>query len=373
MFSIHCFGCDLSTMEYMSAIANEYNFVWVNPEGLRRSFNADACCGYAMEQNVNDVEFFAQIIQHLAEDFPTFVSPDWVYAMGWSNGGYMVSYAAHLFRGIAPVSGYEIETLSVERPTAIFLNHATDDHMVQPTGCCTDPTMPKCCCQLSDFRYDQCTSIEEQAVKWAKTNGCKEPLVARTMDHPSLNVKCHLYEDCRANTTLCLHGGHKGHFNGGMGGFETMFPWSHEIVDFFATHMCQEQGGNSDETGPTRWDPLAKVCHCPVSPSKEQPNQDYFSGPYCTRTTGRSSEPVSSSHDNDHTNHQGQSPPMLSSPEEPGDYRWIMMLSTLGVLGLVLGGGLWTRQARRPSKLSPAYARLPQSALTKTVEMSRLR
>jgi hypothetical protein len=44
-------------------IASEYNFVWVNPEDLHNSFTADACCGYAMEKGINDVDYFDEIIE----------------------------------------------------------------------------------------------------------------------------------------------------------------------------------------------------------------------------------------------------------------------------------------------------------------------
>ena len=40
VFTVHCLGCDLTTYGrfYADAYARPYNFVWVNPEGLRHSF-----------------------------------------------------------------------------------------------------------------------------------------------------------------------------------------------------------------------------------------------------------------------------------------------------------------------------------------------
>ena len=361
MFSVHCFGCSLSTLEYMSAIASEYNFIWVNPEGLHNSFNADACCGYAMEKGINDVGFFEEIIETLVQEFPTLVSSDWVYAMGWSNGGYMVSNAARLFRGIAPVSGYEIESLSVERPTVIFLNHALDDHFVQPTGCCTDPTMPRCCCGLSDVRYDQCTSVEGQMHRWATINGCNKQQDPRTVYHASINATCHYFDDCQANTTYCLHGGHKGHFN--QEGFERAFPWSHEIVDFFASHMCLEQDRGSDDTGRAVWEASSKVCHCPGSHGRDLslPNRDEYVGPYCTRIAVRSSLPE----------------PLVyrdvdaksSSPMEWNHFWMIVMILTVAIVMLLTVVGRWTRSLRRPSQAFYSYTRVPQSSRTTGLEM----
>jgi len=379
MFSIHCFGCGWSTFDYMSPIANQYNFIWVNPEGLQHSFNAYACCGYAMTNGVDDVQFFRAIIQDLQEEFPNLVSPDWVYGMGWSNGGYMVSYAAHLFRGIAPVSGYEINDLSIERPTAIFLNHAKDDPFVQSTGCCTDPTMPHCCCGLSNGPYDQCTSVDGQLLLWAEKNQCngKQQQAAvpkTTISHPKLNVTCHMFQDCQVNTTYCLHYGPVGHFN--HHGFENTFPWSVEIVEFFATHMCEEHGSDnapSNHRG-RRWDPSSKVCDCPSTIE----TGETYSGPYCTKigTTTPSLPPSSTHSAGGKTNNAlEQDLEKTNTVWEKDSLRWTFTsLAAVTVVFIVLIVGLRTRRMRHGARSSHLYSLVPLSSSgTTEVEMGRMR
>ncbi len=87
-------------------MAETYQFVLAIPKGMQSSFNAQHCCGSALEQNVDDVGFFTAIISELSTHH-SFVSPEITYAMGWSNVGYMVMYAAHLFRAIATFLQFE--------------------------------------------------------------------------------------------------------------------------------------------------------------------------------------------------------------------------------------------------------------------------
>lgn len=68
-------------------------FVVVYPEGTGRfanhllTWNAGHCCGQAMQRRVDDVGFFAALIDKLVADFP--VDARRVYATGISNGGMM--------------------------------------------------------------------------------------------------------------------------------------------------------------------------------------------------------------------------------------------------------------------------------------------
>jgi len=264
VFSLHCYGCSMQTLTYYADIAQAYDFVWVNPEGLQHSFNADSCCGYSMENDVDDKSFFRTIIHNLAEEFD-FVSVDWTYGWGWSNGGYMVSYASDLFQAVAPVSGYQIETIPTTKPTPIFLHHASDDAFVLPGGCCTDPTMPQCCCHLSE-RFDSCSSVETEIHAWAKRNGCSLNMKEQIYYHKEKRITCSTFHDCQANTTFCIHEG-KGHFN--RPSFQVAFPMSQEIANFFGRHMCFE--GND---GGAAWDEEKHVCVCPKGETE----------PYCLKS-----------------------------------------------------------------------------------------
>ena len=274
VFAVHCLGCTPMTMMHWTEIAETYHFVLAIPEGLENSFNGQHCCGYALDQGVDDVGFLQAIIQELDQQFH-FVSSSLVYALGWSNGGYLVSYAAKLFRAIAPISGYQVDiTPAVKRPTAIFLHHAQNDNFVRITGCCTNASMPRCCCQLSTFT-DTCTSAEQKMQEWASPsiNDCRSSSSSSGQTYPAVtqpqitinkpdSVTCYTYLNCLANTTYCIHK-NKGHFN--RPSFEASFPMATEIADFFARHACQT-GGGGQWTKEEEENQMESRCVCQAAP-----------------------------------------------------------------------------------------------------------
>ncbi|CAJ1930885.1 unnamed protein product [Cylindrotheca closterium] len=270
VFAVHCYGCDAGVMDYMADYAETYSFVLAIPHGIANSFNAQQCCGTALEQNVDDVGFFQAIIEDISSRWmghSHIVSPNVVYGFGWSNGGYMVVNAAHLFRAIAPVSGYQVyddpaiglsslvEKIS-HRPIGLFLHHSQDDQNVAITGCCTDPTMPECCCGLSNYA-DQCQSATSFVDTFGQTvNHCQgEPtqLLEKLYREQRADVTCYQAgSNCWANTTYCIHN-HRGHFN--RPSLEAAFPMSDEVSDFFARDACENVGGGS-------WSSEERYCTC---------------------------------------------------------------------------------------------------------------
>jgi polyhydroxybutyrate depolymerase len=78
----------------LTAKSNSAGFVIVYPEGVRsdgrlgiRTWNAGTCCDYAMEQNIDDVQFIRQLIQKLTSTYK--INPKKVYAKGMSKGALM--------------------------------------------------------------------------------------------------------------------------------------------------------------------------------------------------------------------------------------------------------------------------------------------
>ena len=242
--ALHCLGCTPDTMMHWVDVAETYQFVLIIPKGIHSSFNAQHCCGYALEHNVDDVGFLTALIATLSVQYSSFVSPEITYAMGWSNGGYMVNYAAHLFRAIAPISGFQVDSFkpTLDRPTGLFLHHAQDDTFVRIEGCCTDSSMPKCCCDLSTF-VDQCHSAHDKFMEWShQINHCSTDSLVVTTTISNHDVTCLTASGsgCRSNTTFCTHQ-HGGHFN--QGGFARAFPMTLEIAEFFARDACSIHGG----------------------------------------------------------------------------------------------------------------------------------
>jgi poly(3-hydroxybutyrate) depolymerase len=86
VFGIHCFGCSPSNLDVFLEHADARHAVLVMPHGLKRSFNARHCCGYALEHGVDDVGFLKYIITALSGEY-SFIQSNISYATGWSNGG----------------------------------------------------------------------------------------------------------------------------------------------------------------------------------------------------------------------------------------------------------------------------------------------
>lgn len=268
VFAIHCFGCPAMTM-YNSFVqhTNEHNSVLVVPEGIKKSFNARYCCGYALENNVDDVGFISTIQSTLSEQYD-FIHSRYTYATGWSNGGFMVMHASKLFRAIAPISGFigDIDVAKMKRGDessgkGLFIHHGKDDPFVRPTGCCHDPSLPKCCCNIA---ADTCTGVIDVAKNWAiQVNGCHNDehlLLETSYADTDEGIQCLTATNCTANTTICLYD-HSGHFN--QMSFDTAFPMANEVMNFFAGEACEINNG--------KWDRISKTCSC----------HSKFSGTFC--------------------------------------------------------------------------------------------
>ncbi len=125
--------------------SNKEKFIAVYPEGVRndgrlklRSWNAGRCCHYAMEQNVNDVQFIARLIETIESKYS--IDKDRVFITGISNGG-MLAYRlgcelSDKVAAIASVSGNFIASEPCEpgRPIPVLHIHSTLDTKVPYLG-----------------------------------------------------------------------------------------------------------------------------------------------------------------------------------------------------------------------------------------------
>ncbi len=78
-------------MSGMSAKADKENFLAVYPSGTGRlpTWNSGACCGTAMQRNIDDVSFFRALIRKLEHDYA--IDSKRIFVTGISNGA-MMSY-----------------------------------------------------------------------------------------------------------------------------------------------------------------------------------------------------------------------------------------------------------------------------------------
>ncbi len=130
-------------MSGMNALADQGNFIVVYPDGTGRledkllTWNAGNCCGYALDNNVDDVGFIRALIEKFERD--PHINPKQIYVTGMSNGG-MMAYRlacelADKIAAIAPVAG----ALNVEcKPTApvsvIAFHGMADQHVLFEGG-----------------------------------------------------------------------------------------------------------------------------------------------------------------------------------------------------------------------------------------------
>lgn len=195
-------------MTGMSDAADSTGFIVVYPNGTGRlgdillTWNSGNCCGYALDNKVDDVGFISALIEKLLTMYP--IDPKRVYATGISNGG-MMSYrlACELsdkIAAIAPVSGAQnIECKPSQSVSVIAFHGTADQHVLYDGGA------PKT--QLDTHpRIDQ--SVGFAMSFWAQRDGC-----ALTPQHDERgNIVHDTYTNCTNGTAVELYtikgGGH---------------------------------------------------------------------------------------------------------------------------------------------------------------------
>ncbi len=104
-------GPQLENQSELSTKADQEHFIVVYPEGVVsnfgiRTWNAGGCCGFAMDNNIDDVSFINQLLDTLIGRF--LIDTTRIYVTGMSNGGFMAYRLAcelsHRIAAIAPVA-----------------------------------------------------------------------------------------------------------------------------------------------------------------------------------------------------------------------------------------------------------------------------
>ncbi len=166
-------GANLQAKVGLDAIADREGFLVAYPDGSGRlddyllTWNAGNCCGYALDEQVDDTAFLRAMVADIARTYS--IDPRRVYATGMSNGG-MMSYrlaceAADLFAAVAPVAGaLNLELCEPSEPVSVLAIHGTADQHVLFEGGAPAVTVD------SHPRIDQ--SVHYAMTYWAARNGC---------------------------------------------------------------------------------------------------------------------------------------------------------------------------------------------------------
>ena len=135
-------GTQLEGQSQLTVKAEQEDFIVVYPDGVPsplniRTWNAGGCCGYAMNNDIDDVGFISALLDTLIADLA--IDTLRVYATGMSNGGFM-SYrlACELsdrIAAIAPVAAsMTIDACSPTRPVPVIGLHSYLDTSVPYLG-----------------------------------------------------------------------------------------------------------------------------------------------------------------------------------------------------------------------------------------------
>jgi len=186
----------IERMSGMSAAADRETFLAVYPTGTGRlpTWNAGPCCGYAVENRIDDVGFLDALIGRVERDYA--VDPRRIFATGISNGG-MMSYRlacelAGKVAAIAPVEGAQDLPCHPSNPVSVIIFHGTADRLVPFEGGATT-------FQVGRRRSD--TSVSSSAAFWVEHNGCS----ATPKREESTEVQIENYSGCRDGTAVALY------------------------------------------------------------------------------------------------------------------------------------------------------------------------
>lgn len=175
------------------ALAEEKGFIVAYPYGTGKledkflTWNGGACCGYAVETQVDDVRFVRALVAEIEAQYN--IDRKRIYATGLSNGGIMAFRlacdAADVFAAVAPVAG----TLNYPRcnpsePVSIIEFHGTaDGHINYNGGAGPD--------SLVDLPFN---SVNDSIAFWLKANQC------------DLTPQTETFSDIQHDTYLCMQG-----------------------------------------------------------------------------------------------------------------------------------------------------------------------
>ncbi len=180
VLAFHGGGSNARQMRYFCGLnekADAEGFIVVYPNGTGRTeqlltWNGGNCCGYAMHERVDDVDFVRKLLDDLEKEVN--VDADRIYATGMSNGALMTyRLAAELsdrIAAIAPVAGpMGTGECHPQRAVPVLHFHGTEDKFAPFQGGRGERSLSQ-----TEFY-----SVEHSINCWLKANGCQtEPVVA---------------------------------------------------------------------------------------------------------------------------------------------------------------------------------------------------
>lgn len=189
----------------MNSKSDSVGFIVVYPEGTGRSignrvfatWNAGRCCGFAQENEIDDVGFISKMIDDLEIKFN--IDPKRVYATGLSNGALMSYQLAcslsDKIAAIAPVSAQDsVISCSPTRAVPVLHFHGTADPAAPYDGGHCGGRLP------GDPGWD-CKSVPEYLDEWRVRNKCS----SETEEYYKKGTaSCERFTECADNADVIL-------------------------------------------------------------------------------------------------------------------------------------------------------------------------
>jgi polyhydroxybutyrate depolymerase len=182
----------------LDATADSEGFIAAYPEGVSASWNAGQCCGEAFNTGVDDVAFARALVADVQKKLC--IDAHRVYAIGMSNGGFMVQRlacdAADVFAAVAPVAGVLTmpqDDCKPSRPISMIHFHGSADTVVRYDGGGLAATM----------------SVADSYSGWVQRDGCSDE-APETFRKGVAHCVTHSNADAGVDVTLCTidGGGH---------------------------------------------------------------------------------------------------------------------------------------------------------------------
>jgi polyhydroxybutyrate depolymerase len=218
-------------MSGMSDKADQNHFIAIYPSGTGRLsgipfWNAGQCCGYAFQNQVDDIGFFHALIDKLEHDYS--VDRKRIYFTGISNGAAMSYRVAcemsDQVAAIAPVEGALNIDCRPSTPVSVLIFHGTADRLVPFNG----GTAP-----FPSGEKGTHHSVAFAVDFWVKQDSCS----ATPAHEETAEVHVDRYSGCKDGGEVALYailGGH--HMWPGLAISGNNVPATDLIWSFFAAH-----------------------------------------------------------------------------------------------------------------------------------------
>jgi polyhydroxybutyrate depolymerase len=218
----------------ISALADQYNFLTIAPDGERepdgnrnRYWNASSACCNFNETAVDDSGYIRRIIDQIKADYN--VDPARVYVIGHSNGGFMSYRMAYehsdVVAAIASLAGANhIEDRDPPPyPVHVLQIHGTDDATILYRG--------------GEIQGNRYPSAMGSVSRWAQYNGCDMSRTSREMRDLDASLPGHETGVMKMNTG-CKDGGSAELWTISDGAHSPVYSetWGEQVVEWLLAH-----------------------------------------------------------------------------------------------------------------------------------------